>query len=137
MAIIKLGDFLAVDVESCQYGNGITLEGHVLQHDESLGEIPDALRKKFYLRLDTGGYNYALPKEEGWMAPPSQLDSPYYEIPKELQKPINYFCFRLPQHERRYWQSGFPVYFGYLTGAAPFEIQLEEDLAKSLSINFD
>lgn len=134
---LELNDLFKLEFNECFYGNGIVLEAKVLEYDKSLGSLPVAA-EKLYFRVDTGPYNYAFPGSSGWAGSEPDLYRPYIEPPKEtITKPDDYVCWRLPQHERRLWQAGFPVYFGYYLGDTPKEIQLDSETAEVLKKDFD
>jgi len=133
---INLENLCTVELTTCTYGNGITLEGQIKDYDKNLGEIAEVV-KKIYFRVSTGPYIYALYKNDGWIGQYSSLDGYRVYNPDYEDKPDNYLCFRLDQHERRLWQAEFPVYFGYLNGTARTEIELDQETTDLLKKDFD
>ncbi len=133
---LKLKDKFKLEFKECFYRNGINLEADILDHDKSFGELPEAA-KKLYFRIGTGPYNYAYPAGTAWNSLEPTLDN-RFEIKKEVvEKPNNYVCFKLPQHERRLWQQGYPVYFGYFSKDGPIEIEVDQQIADILRKDFD
>ncbi len=130
---LKLKDLFKLEFNECDYQNGIFLEATVLDHDKSLGELPK-VAEKLYFRVGTGPYNYAFPSNTAWVSPDPELD----RRPEILNvtKPDNYVCWRLPQHECRLWQAGFPVYFGYFSKENIVEIELDSQTADILKKHF-
>lgn len=133
---LKLNDLVKLEFKECYYGNGINLEADVLDHDKKIGELPK-LSEKLYFRVGTGPYNYGFPAASAWNNLTPALDK-MFEVSQEIiEKPDNYVCWRLPQHERRLWQQGFPVYFGFYSKEGPNEIQLDQQIADILKKDFD
>lgn len=134
---LKLQDWFKLEFKECHYTNGITLEAHIVDYDKSLGELPD-VAKKLYFRLGSGPYNYAFPANSGWGSREPALDKGYPAPPEVHEpKPDNYVCWRLPQHERRLWQAGDTVYFGYYFKDKPVEFELDSKIAEILQKDFD
>lgn len=133
---LNFKDLFKLEFKECFYGNGVVLEADILDYDKSFGELPEAA-KKLYFRIGTGPYNYALPSNLGWVGDGPTLDRRFETPKEEIQKPDNYVCWRLPHHERRLWQAGFPVYFGYFTENGPLEIELDSQITEILKKDFD
>jgi hypothetical protein len=135
---LKLQDWFKLEFKECYHGNGIVLEADITDYDKSLGELPD-VAKKLYFRVGMGPYNYAFPANSGWGSPEPALDKGFPVPPPEVQitRPDNYVCWRLPQHERRLWQAGDPVYFGYYFKDNPVEFELDPKTAEILQKDFD
>lgn len=133
---IKLKELIKLEFKECYYGNGVNLEADIIDYDKNLGELPK-LSEKLYFRVGTGPYNYGLPAGSGWNSLTPTLDRKF-EVPQEtIEKPNNYVCWRLPQHERRLWQQGYPVYFGYFSKEGLTEIELDPQIAEILKKDFD
>jgi hypothetical protein len=133
---LTLKDKFKLEFKECYYGNGIVLEADILEYDKTFGELPDA-SKKLYFRIGTGPFNYAFPASSAWNNPTPTLDNRFSIKEEAIEKPDNYVCWRLPQHERRLWQAGFPVYFGYVTKEGPIEIEVDNQIADILKKDFD
>lgn len=133
---LKLQDLFKLQFKECFYGNGINLEADILEFDESLGSLVD-VAKNLYFRIDTGPFNYAYPGNSGWASPEPSLDRPFNPNQEEVSRPDNYVCWRLPQHERRLWQAGFPVYFGFLNGNKRTEMEIDSQTSEILKKDFD
>jgi hypothetical protein len=134
---LELKDLFQLEFNECFYGNGIVLEATILDYDKSLGSLPTAA-EKLYFRVDTGPYNYCATGNSAWISAHPDLTNPNNGFQREeIEKPDNYVCWRLPQHERRLWQAGFPVYFGFYTDNGPKEIQLDPETAEVLKKDFN
>lgn len=133
---IKLKDLFKLEFKECHYGNGISLEADVLEHDKTLGELPK-VSEKLYFRVSTGPFNYGFPGATAWNNLEPALDQNFPKPTELIEKPDNYVCWRLPQHERRLWQAGFPVYFGYFIKEQPIEIELDQQTANIIKTYLD
>lgn len=133
---LNFKDLFKLEFKECWYGNGIVLEADILDYDKSLGDLPN-VAEKLYFRVGTGPYNYAFPSNTGWVSSEPELDKSFARPADEIQKPDNYVCWRLPQHERRLWQAGFPVYFGFYSSSGPIEIELGAETTEPLKKDFD
>lgn len=135
-AQIELKNLAKLEVNTCAYSNGINLEAKIIDYDKSLGSMPE-ISKKLYFRVGTGPYNYGQGEASAWNSLEPALDR-YFDVPKEIvTKPEDYLCWRFPQHERRLWQQGFPVYFGYFDKEKVIEIELDKSTAELLKKDFD
>ncbi len=133
---LNLNDIIKLEFKECYYGNGICLEADIVDFSKDLGSL-DNFANKLYFRVDTGPYKYGFPNSTGWSNPEPTIDRRFEPVKEEIQKPENYVCWRLPQHERRLWQAGFPVYFGFFNGEKTVEIELDKQITDTLKKDFD
>ena len=117
---IKIGSELNLQLEEPLAGEGISIAGDIVS---SLAM--EEISRKIYFKVDNGPKVYGHPGRENY---PPDLEN--------IEKPANHVAWRLAQHERRLWQSGYQPYVGVDHAGYQHEVELTPEQSHAISKYF-
>jgi hypothetical protein len=117
---IKIGPDMVLHLEDAMPDIGIYIAADVV----SASAIAN-LASKIYFKVDNGPPLWGHPGQINY--PPDMED---------LKKADSHMAWRLAQHERRYWQAGFPVFVGVDHPDYKYEVELTEKQSQEISKQF-
>ena len=117
---IEIGPDLVLQLEEPLPGEGI----HIAVNVDSAPAI-DNMSRKIYFRVDSGPPLWGHPGRENY---PGDLPN--------IEKADSHVSWRLSQHERRYWQAGFPAFVGVDHPDYKHEIALTDEQSTEISKHF-
>ena len=117
---IKIGPDLVLQIEDPLPNDGIYIAANV----DSAPAI-DNITRKIYFKIDNGPPLWGNPGQENY---PKDLPN--------IEKADSHVSWHPAQHERRYWQAGFPVFVGVDHPEYKHEVALTEEQSTEISKHF-